>query len=379
MDEYTEVSSQGWFSRLTQSIKGVLTGIILFIIAFPLLFWNEGRAVKRAQDLTEGRGAVVSVSAESVDGSNEGKLVHLSAMATAEGTLSDPEFQVTSENTLALERVVEMYQWEEKQEKKTQKKVGGKEETVTTYSYNKTWSPRVINSSEFKQASDHPNPTSMAFQGKVERAPEVKVGAFKLGSLANSINSWSKLPVSKDLKIDAGRPLRQFDGGYYFGNDAGNPQIGDLRISFKEIKPLQVSLVAVQTGDSFTAYEGKSGSTIHRLDLGEKTADQMFEAMESENTMMLWIIRLIGFLLMMGGISAVFKPLVVMADVLPFFGNMLQFGVSVLAFVIAAPLTLITIAIGWIAYRPVIGIALLVLAFGIIAGGVMLAQKKKAA
>ena len=44
-----------------ESAKGVLTGLLMLVIAFPLLLWNEGRAVRRAQDLEAGRGAVVEL------------------------------------------------------------------------------------------------------------------------------------------------------------------------------------------------------------------------------------------------------------------------------------------------------------------------------
>ncbi|MCY2994909.1 MAG: hypothetical protein NTY19_44665 [Planctomycetota bacterium] len=60
-DSFSEVTSQSWFSRLGNAIKGVLLGIILFVVAFPLLWWNEGRAVKTAKGLKEAGGAVVAV------------------------------------------------------------------------------------------------------------------------------------------------------------------------------------------------------------------------------------------------------------------------------------------------------------------------------
>lgn len=39
---YTETTTQSWGSRLGDSLKGIIVGIILFIVSFPLLFWNEG-------------------------------------------------------------------------------------------------------------------------------------------------------------------------------------------------------------------------------------------------------------------------------------------------------------------------------------------------
>ncbi|HJL23314.1 MAG TPA: hypothetical protein RMH80_13870, partial [Polyangiaceae bacterium LLY-WYZ-15_(1-7)] len=62
-DQFRSVTNVGIGSRLVESIKGVLVGILFFLGSFPLLFWNEGRAVRRAKDLEEGRGAVVAVAA----------------------------------------------------------------------------------------------------------------------------------------------------------------------------------------------------------------------------------------------------------------------------------------------------------------------------
>ncbi len=41
-DSYTEVTSQNWFSRIGESIKGILFGIIIIPVTIILLWWNEG-------------------------------------------------------------------------------------------------------------------------------------------------------------------------------------------------------------------------------------------------------------------------------------------------------------------------------------------------
>ena len=45
----TKVTRQSYGSRIMQSIRGILFGVVLVVIAFPLLFWNEGRAVQTAK------------------------------------------------------------------------------------------------------------------------------------------------------------------------------------------------------------------------------------------------------------------------------------------------------------------------------------------
>ena len=70
----------------------------------------------------------------------------------------------------------------------------------------------------------------------------------------------------------------------------------------------------------------------------------------------------IGFLMMLIGLNMVFKPLSVLGDVIPFIGDLIGMGTSVVSFLIALPCWLICIAIAWIFYRPVLGIILLILA-----------------
>ncbi len=76
-DSFSEVTSENWFSRIADSIKGILFGIILFIVAFPLLWWNEGNSVKTYRSLKEGQGVVISVSSDMVDPANNAKLIHI--------------------------------------------------------------------------------------------------------------------------------------------------------------------------------------------------------------------------------------------------------------------------------------------------------------
>ena len=45
-EKFTEVSYTSWGQRIKNAITGILLGLVFFLCAFPLLFWNEGRAVK---------------------------------------------------------------------------------------------------------------------------------------------------------------------------------------------------------------------------------------------------------------------------------------------------------------------------------------------
>ena len=96
--------------------------------------------------------------------------------------------------------------------------------------------------------------------------------------------------------------------------------------------------------------------------MGKHTADAMFTSAQESNKMLTWILRVVGFVVMFIGFSLLFKPLSVVADVLPIAGDIVGIGTGIVAFLLAAPLSLITIAVAWIFYRPLIGVPLLILA-----------------
>jgi hypothetical protein len=131
-DSITEVSEKSWGARLMESIKGVLVGLALFVAAFPVLFMNEGCAVKTARDLGNLAKEVVSVDALKIDPANNGKPVHMSGDAKTDEVLTDSAFNYSA-NAIHLGRSVEMFQWIEDRKEKTEKQVGGSEKTTTTY------------------------------------------------------------------------------------------------------------------------------------------------------------------------------------------------------------------------------------------------------
>ena len=58
------------------------------------------------------------------------------------------------------------------------------------------------------------------------------------------------------------------------------------------------------------------------------TKDEMIQKAQDENTMITWVLRVGGFVLMAIGIYLIFAPLVVIADVLPILGDFLSAGIT---------------------------------------------------
>lgn len=311
---------------------------------------------------------MVSVAADRIDPANEGRLVHVVGMASTGETLSDPDFGVAA-NAIHLRRKVEMYQWQERSESRTEKKVGGATETTTTYSYDKAWSERSIDSTRFEVPDGHGNPDSFPYAGRAVAASQVSVGAFELSpSLIARIGGFEPLaaPALGDLPLEIRRQARREGGGLYLGRDPASPEIGDLRIAFETVTPQTVSLVAQQVGRSFAAYRTSNGGEIELLHEGTATAEEMFSAAETGNRVLTWVLRLAGFLLLLIGFNLVVRPLSVLADVLPPVGNLVALGTGLVASMMAATVAVGTVAVAWVFYRPVLGISLLALALALV-------------
>jgi hypothetical protein len=363
VDVFTERTHQGWGGRIGNSIKGVVVGVLLTLAAFPVLFWNEGRAVTTARTLAEGAKATVAIGSETIDANHEGKLVHLSGAVISHQTLTDTLFGVSA-RAVKLVRQVEMYQWHEKKESKEKRNLGGSSETVTTYTYRTDWSPRLIRSSDFKQSAQHVNPTSMPVESATLSAAKPTLGAFTLtASLLEKLPAREVLNVTGDavkLSADQARTWRVADGRFYRGADPTNPQVGDVRVSYRMAPEGDVSVIAVQRGSSFTPYVASTGKTIELLTPGVVSKEQMFATEVRKNTMLTWALRGLGWVMMMAGLAMVAAPLSVLTDVVPLFGDLARAGTGLVAVAIATPLTLLTIAVAWLAYRPMLSAGLIV-------------------
>lgn len=378
-DSFTETSSQGWLSKLGGAIVGVLVGMVMFVAAFPLLFWNEGRAVKTAKSLAEGRGAVVTASSERVDPANEGKLVHTTGRAKTTETLADKDFGV-AENAISLRRKAEMYQWKESSKSEKRDKVGGSTETVTTYTYDREWSETLVDSSRFKKTGGHQNPRAMAVKGEKWSASRVTLGAFTLSSSQIAAISGEEVVRVAADKAPPTLPAnaKADGGGYYIGNDPQSPRVGDIKVSFFRVPETDLTVVAKQTGNSFQPYRAQAGGSVDLQRRGIATADDMFASAEQSNVVLTWILRGVGWLVMCIGIGLVFRPLSVLASLLPILGDIIGAGTGIIAFLLGSLLSLVTVAFAWIAFRPLLGIGLLVLGGALAYGIVHLVGKARA-
>lgn len=155
------------------------------------------------------------------------------------------------------------------------------------------------------------------------------------------------------------------DGHFYFGAHPANPEVGDERIAFEYVPPTDCSVVAKQEQNRLVYYTASNGNKIELVQEGTVSAQDMFKKAEADNNLITWALRAAGVGLMFSGMLLMASPIRAITNVIPLVGDLTGFGIAIFAFLASLALSLVTVAIGWVAFRPL-------LAFSLLGGAVVL-------
>lgn len=396
--EYRTKTITGYSGRVKKSCMGVLVGLGLFVGGTILLWWNEGNYVHTRDSLNEAQSVTIELGdIDQKDPAKEGHLVHATGKAINKVSVQDPYFDLSAD-AIRLTRSVEYYQWIEDVSTETRTTSGGEEETITTYSYREGWADDPIDSSNFGYPSartEHKNTVLFTLDDHQDQADRVGFGAYRLPKFlvdlisdpepfAMELSDQVRTKLNHELGIAGAAPgpapesdsasgqpprpslLHHSGNRIHLGKSPGNPAIGDMRITFTVTRPAVVSIIAKITGDSFEAFRASNGYTVAKLAMGEHSQESMYEAAHSENNSMTWILRGVGALLVCFGITALTAPLAVLASIIPFLGSLIDTGTKFVGMSLGIAWSLLIIAMAWLRFRPLIGIALLGLAVAFI-------------
>lgn len=430
-DVFRSVSHRSLGDNLLESIKGFLIGLVLFFAAFPVLWWNEGCVDPASIARTA---VVVKVDGSGSDG--EGKLIAVTDKLAVTESVGDPEMLAPGAY-VELRRDVEMYAWIEKKETRTEKRLGGGSDVITTYSYRLDWTSSPADSESFSHPEGHENPRldlrsavfhpALAQVGGFSFAPaqarlpaatplELTAGMIKLPEAppasalepAASVKTPpgkkpvpAKAPPPKkpepkktepapeaDADADADsdapakstRPFRFVAPALYRG--AGTPErpvAGDVKVSYQAVAPGKLAtLYGTRQGTSVIPFVFDGNEKLFRV--VEGTHEQAMATLHGEHVARTWGIRGLGFFMIWVGLALVIGPFNAVLDIVPFIGQSGRFLTGLVMFPIAAVLAGTTILVSAIAHSTVLLVGtLVVLVGGIVAFVVMrknAAQKK---
>nr|XP_046239704.1 transmembrane protein 43 [Scatophagus argus] len=365
-------SNPGFLERLGETAGGTVVGVGLFFLSIYVLFTNEGRALQTASSLDEGLSQVVSLGPfSSLDLQNNNHLVHLSTLLRTSQPLHDPNYGVVVQ-AVKLKREVEMYQWVEYHESNDYQE-DGETKTETTYTYNTEWKSELINSRNFDKEIGHQNPSAMAVESVTVVSPEVRVGPFILSKgLVEQINNFQTLSL-RDFNAFNLDPFLSIDDDYFYHTQyPRRPEVGDVRVRFSfaglsgetsRFGPAQtVSIVAMQRGEQLMPFKTQSGNSLEILYLEELSAEEVFAKEHQYNSMKTWGLRAAGWALMFLSIQMATRIIYTLVDWVPVLRELVSAGLKIFALCISCSLTLLTVGVGWLFYRPLMAAALLAFA-----------------
>ena len=405
-DSVSVTSHHSYGSRVGNSFKSILWGIILVIVSICLLARNENNYVKQKAALKEWAEIVQEATIDQIDSELEWKEIHVSGETASEAeALQDSTFWIKTDD-LKLKRTVEMYQWYEEEHEDCHDNYWWSEDCTTTYTYDTKRSDEAISSNDFYQTTNHENPSTWEYESNERVKEPITLWVYTLTPIfINQLTNYKTINLSEQsinipekYKLIADQTTQSNDtttvednnnnylywdnetttettntvttnenfhinGDYiYIWLDPTKPAVWDLRITFSSVKPWTVSIVGKQTGNELTSYKVSNWKNINLLSQGNISAEDMFLQAQKENKMMTWIIRFIGLLLMYCGFAAMFKFIETLAKVLPFLANIIWVWTGIIALWLTLIIGFVTIWIAWLAVRPVIWICCLIVA-----------------
>lgn len=343
------------------SLVGAFFGLILFLLAFGVIWWNEGKT-----NLADVARNSAPASAEQIDAANEGKLVAVTGSLGAGKPLADADF-VEPGDYLALERVAEMYAWQESS--------ASEGEGETRKEYKRDWSDSPADSSKFVNATDHFNPP-MQVKGSEFFADGAQIGSFTVDLANLSLPRKERTPFNNLQLSDNLQGTVKDDFFYLAPAKPDDPKVGDIRIYYNTLaSPLNVTLFAQQNGSNLISFPYDKGrNTFYRAITGDR--NQAIATLETENTIFTWAMRVGSFLMMWFGLGIVFSPLVNLLGILPGLRQVGRFITSVVTFAITLVVWLVATAVAIVLQNVWLLIALVVVLVG--GGYVWVTRRKKA-
>ncbi len=272
-----------------------LAGAVLVLIALLLLGLTEHTDRLRAMGEDALGGFVLTGDAAKPGPASDGQLVLAVGAPEVVQPALDPQFNV-SVNAPALLRKVEMFQWQETD-------YGGRR------NYEQEWFDHPVDSSKFGDPATHANPGAFPIGPARFDSPEVRVAGFKLDpALVASLAGVENVsPDLSRLPPNMAATFQVRDGTLLSGSNPDHPQIGDLRISWMQIDPAQISVLARNRGGTLVQASDASGRPLAQVQIGRRSlTDILTDAPQPPHFK--WARRLLAVLLAWLGVALLLPP-----------------------------------------------------------------------
>ncbi len=198
---------------------------------------------------------------------NEGKLVLVNGKLDYDDQELHDDYLGAKAKTARLTRIVRVYQWSETIETNSKGK--------KIYKYKKEWIHNLIDSDSFKE-KDHENPKEKIVGSKFFFAKNIKVGEFELPKEKIESLAFGKvLKLNSDIYLVPG--FKIYKGCAVNSDDPKHPEIGDTQICYYYNDWKDVTILAKQTGNSFSEYKLNDRLTANYFEKGTYSLKEIIE------------------------------------------------------------------------------------------------------
>ena len=362
MNHFSETTTTGYGENIGNSFKGIIFGLFLIVGSIFLLSWNENRSINQTLALEEMQSKIVTLPSAKYDAKYEKTPLLVQGEVAPIKPLEDSQFGVKSDG-LVLKRKVEMYQWRENKSSKSEDKLGGGTETVTTYDYVKEWSSIAINSSSFKHPQGHTNPPMN--YSKETFITDANLGDFYLAkNIINNFNSSSSFDGLSTMP-DEVAGFKNHKSFLYKGENINSPSIGDIKISYTQTPKGVYSIVGMAQNKVIVPYISSNDRDLIFVRSGMVSSDKIFKEEFDSNSTLTWILRAVGLMLMFFGFMLIMGPLATLANVIPMLGSLVEGASAMVAGALTLLLGSVVIAIAWFASRPMLSLIIIGVGIGL--------------
>jgi len=344
MFSVTRTVSIGILTQLWQALLLVPIGLAAFLFSFVLLWLADGLP----------KHAVVAEQAQAVDASREpvpmGRPVTATGPLSAVGPVTQDPGWASGGEWIALVRVVEVFAWHEEVSATSERQWGGRVDTEYTYSYELDWAQNVPDSSQFVEPGhDNPHPNALS-------AVYLATGA-SLGGATFTPEQFGMMPGVMRVEPSSftlrGRLATATHTGYRLYLDGADPEsarLGDHRVVYYGIPSGETVTALGQVTKGAWGPIDHKGFPVFDVIAGDRAT--AIDVLGDEDTMRLWLFRIVGFLMMWGGLFLLGSFVYCIFDIAPPVGLFARIVGAAITFFPAAFLTAVTVGVSIVGHNP---------------------------
>jgi hypothetical protein len=237
-------------------------------------------------------GQVIDLGQDAVAGTVPyGHMVRVVGIPRVVEPARDPEFNF-SVATPTLSRHVEMFQWHEVQ-------------LGANVQYELDWADHWIDDRDFRDPQGHANPHGLPLSDERFESPAVQIGNLRLSPVLRRVlpGAATVAPDVASLPPNLAASFTRQGNYLQTSQRVNDPQLGDVRVSWDQVPPRLMTIVARLEGDQLVPAEGTADGQGYQVAIGNVRLHELFPDLPSAPEAVNWRRAASVFLAVLGALT----------------------------------------------------------------------------